>query len=102
MSNIISLFPMKGKLKKDTLPTRLSNDVRKFAASLMFKMHISEGIALVHYLGHGDESSNQRAIETWLLNTFSKEELMNQTLTLDTLQKTLTQFINTQQEDFTC
>jgi len=102
MSNVISLFSKEGKYNKATSVTRVSKDVRKLSASLMFKMQIPEGIALVHYLGNGEETSNQQAVETWIMKTFSEEELMNQTLTLESLQKSLTNYLNTQQEDFTC
>lgn len=102
MSQVISLFPDKVKTSIEIPTINMTRDARKWAAALMLKMQIPEGITLVHYLGHGDETSNQQAIETWIMKMFSKDIFINQTITLDLLQRSLTHYLNDQQEDFTC
>jgi len=102
MSNIIYLYPEKTKMKSSEIIKRVPNHVRKQAAALMVVMQIPDGFSLVHLIGHGDECSNQRAIETWLMNNFTEQSLLSHEQTLVTLQNALTQHLNNQQGDFTC
>ena len=46
---------------------KVPEDIRRTASSLMFMLNIPNGNALVKLIGKGREYSNQRAIETWLM-----------------------------------
>lgn len=68
--------------------------VRKLASSLIRTMQIQDGVGLVYVIGKGDEYSNQRAIETWLMTQYSDEVIVSMQAPLTTLAKSLEHHIN--------
>ena len=67
--------------------------VRSLAAGLMGVMQIREGHELVHLIGNGDEYSNHRAVETWLMCQYPDEHLHALVEPLATLSKALKRHI---------
>jgi hypothetical protein len=55
---------------------------------------IPEGNALIAVLGRGNEYSNQRAIETWLMSQYSECAIRKMYSPLDTLGEALRLFLN--------
>lgn len=68
--------------------------VRKLASSLMRTMQIQDGVGVVYVIGKGDEYSNQRAVETWLMTHYRDEQLQSISEPLKTLSKALKRHIN--------
>jgi hypothetical protein len=68
--------------------------VRSLAAGLMCAMQIEEGVELVRLIGNGDEYSNQRAVETWLMTHYPDEQLQSIREPLNTLSKALKRHID--------
>lgn len=67
--------------------------VRSLAAGLMAVLQIKEGYELVHLIGNGDEYSNQRAIESWLMTYYPDEQLQALVKPLETLSRALKRHI---------
>lgn len=67
---------------------------RNLAAALMVMNFIPEGNALIAVLGRGNEYSNQRAIETWLMSQYSEHSIRKMRCPLDTVGDALIHFLN--------
>lgn len=93
MSHSVIPFPVT-RTPSVTCITKVPSHVRKLAASLMWTLQIPEGVALVQTIGHGDEYSNQRAIESWLMAHYTEEKIDAMASPLETLGVTLANFIN--------
>lgn len=86
-------FPLKKRVAEARV-TKVPSYVRKLAASLMWTLQIQEDFALVCIIGHGDEYSNQRAIETWLMVHYTEEEVDAMVSAIKTLESALVCHIN--------
>jgi hypothetical protein len=84
-----SVFPSKGP----GIP-KVPCAYRNLAAALMARNFIPEGKALIAFLGSGNENSNQRAIETWLMSQYSECAIRRMCSPLDTLGDELIHFLN--------
>jgi len=93
MINSIIAFPLR-KMEPEASVAKVPSYVRKLAASLMWSLQIQEDHALVYIIGHGYEYSNQRAIETWLMNHYSEEEVDAMASPLNILENSLVRHIN--------
>jgi hypothetical protein len=58
---------LKSVMASSAVIQKVPAEVRSLAAFLMATLQIRPGIELVHLIGRGDEYSNQRAIESWLM-----------------------------------
>ena len=72
---------------------KVPTHVRSLAAGLMWTMQIKGGLELVHLIGNGDEYSNQRSVETWLMTHYLDEQLQSIREPLKTLSKALKRHI---------
>lgn len=93
MIHSVITFPLKTRVLEARI-TKVPSYARKLAASLMWTLEIQEGLALVYIIGHGDEYSNQRAIESWLVTHYSEEEVHAMASPLNTLESALVRHIN--------
>ena len=75
MSHSVIPFPQREQKRGYTPTTKVPGYARKLAASLMWTLQIQPGLALVYILGHGDEYSNQRAVETWIMEHYSSDDI---------------------------
>jgi hypothetical protein len=89
MKRVASVFPSKGP----GIP-KVPCAYRNLAAALMARNFIPEGKALIAFLGSGNEYSNQRAIETWLMSQYSECAIRRMCSPLDTLGDELIHFLN--------
>lgn len=90
-SNVIT-FAQRNKVTRNGVQ-KVPACVRSLAAGLMGVLQIREGHELVHLIGSGDEYSNQRAIETWLMTHYPYEQLQALVEPLETLSKALKRHI---------
>ena len=89
MRRDVSVFPTKGPGI-----AKVPCTYRNLAAALMAMSFIPEGNALIAVLGSGNEYSNQRAIETWLMSQYSECAIRKMLSPVDTLRDALIQFLN--------
>ncbi|MEW8463039.1 MAG: hypothetical protein G8D90_14335 [gamma proteobacterium symbiont of Clathrolucina costata] len=89
MRGEVRLFPTKGPGI-----AKVPCTYRNLAAALMAKKFIPEGNALIAVLGSGNEYSNQRAIETWLMSQYLECAIRKMRSPLDTLGEALRHFLN--------
>lgn len=89
MRGEVSLFPF-----KRTGIAKVPCTYRNLAAALMVTRRIPEGNVLIAVLGSGNDYSNQRAIETWLMSQYSECAIRRMCSPLDTLGDELIHFLN--------
>lgn len=89
MRGEVSVFPTKGPGI-----AKVPCTYRNLAAALMVMSFIPEGNALIAVLGRGNEYSNQRAIETWLMSQYSECAIRKMCSPIDTLRDALIHFLN--------
>ncbi|MEW8508844.1 MAG: hypothetical protein AB2598_19315 [Candidatus Thiodiazotropha sp.] len=70
MSRVVSVFPKQGHGV-----AKVPRTYRNLAAALMVTKRIPEGNTLITVLGVGNEYSNQRAIESWLMSEYSESAI---------------------------
>ncbi len=92
MSHSVIPFPV--RKTPATGIAKVPSTVRKLASSLMWTLQIPEGLALIHVIGHGDEYSNQRAIESWLMDHYTDEDIAAMASPIGTVQTALVHFLN--------
>ncbi|MEN8170586.1 MAG: hypothetical protein ABFS08_10225 [Pseudomonadota bacterium] len=92
MNRNVIPFPQQKKVTIARV-SKVPSYVRKLAASLMWTMQIHEGLALVFIIGEGDEYSNKRAIETWLMTHYTEEEVSSMESPLSSLGSSLANHI---------
>ena len=93
MSHVVIPFPgNKTTLVEDAF--YIPSFVKKLASSLMICLEIKEGVELVNIIGNGDEHSNQKAIETWLMNQYTEESFLTMETPLSTLARALALYIS--------
>ena len=93
MSNSIIPFPRQKKAPVSCV-TKVPVYARKLASSLMLTVQIQEGHELVNIIGRGNEVSNQRAIESWLMKHYSEEEIQFMESPVNNLGNALVRHIN--------
>ena len=89
MTGVANRFPKKGRGI-----AKVPSTYRNLAAALMVTISIPEGNALIAVLGTGNEYSNQRAIESWLMSEFSESAIRKMCSPLETLGEALIHFLN--------
>jgi hypothetical protein len=60
----------------------------------MWTLQIKEGVELVYIIGDGDEYSNQRAIESWLMALYTEDDINSLDMPLETLEDALIRHIS--------
>ena len=89
MRGEVSVFP----IKRPGI-AKVPCTYRNLAAALMARNFIPEGKALIAVLGSGNEYSNQRAVESWLMSQYSECAIRRMCSPLDTLDDELIHFLN--------
>ncbi|MCW8827602.1 MAG: hypothetical protein OQK94_00950 [Gammaproteobacteria bacterium] len=92
MQSSVTPFPQRGAVRSLGV-SKVPTYIRSLAAGLMWSLQVREGLGLVPLLGHGDEQSNQRAIETWLMTHYDEAQLGDLDKPLDILSKALKRHI---------
>ena len=92
MKSNVMTFPQRRHVTHGAIQ-KVPAGVRSLAAGLMAVMQIREGHELVHLIGNGNEYSNQRAIETWLMTHYPDEQLQTLVCPLEILSKALKRHI---------
>lgn len=93
MNNKIILFPtvkQSSVVKVNKVPVT----VRALALALRINLNISTDSSLIYILGNGEASSNQHAIEIWLLENYNEHEIKSMSSPLEELANVLTTLLN--------
>lgn len=93
MSNKIIVFP-KEKKQPSIKVSKIPATIRTLALALKVKLNISSDSSLVYVMGKGEASSNQNAIEIWLLENYEEYSLKSMITPLEYLANELTHFLN--------
>jgi len=93
MTHTVIEFPRVNR-EKESRVTKVPAYVRKLSSSLMWTLQIKEGVDLVYIVGDGDEYSNQRAIESWLMVHYTEDEVNSLEFPLDALEDALIRCIS--------
>jgi hypothetical protein len=92
MNNKIILFPsakQPSSIKKQRVPVT----VRTLALALRVNLNISSDASLVYILSNGKEKNNQKAIETWLSDNYSENEIKAMSSPLKEISNSLERYI---------
>ena len=98
--NIIS-FPKKNTVTF-TIRPKTGSLLSHLSFGLMLNLHINNDMSLVSLLGEGNEHSNHEAIITWVLFHYTREDIHSMGKPLETLTKSLHNFLLLCMEDSTC
>ncbi len=74
-SNIFPIRPNDNRPNHQPIETPNRKDVRKLTSALVIALNIAPGKALILSLGHGNETSNFEAIESWVQAALVREQL---------------------------
>lgn len=93
MNNKIIPFPI---VKQKALPTsnKVPATVRSLALALKVKLRVSSNSSLAYFLDNTEVKSNQRAIEKWLLDNYSEQDIKSMDSPLELLSDELTSVLN--------
>jgi len=98
--NIIS-FP-KTNVVTFTIRPKTGSSLSHLSFGLMLKLHIYNDMSLVSLLGNGNEHSNHEAIINWVLLHYTREDIHSMDKPLESLTKSLHNFLLDSMEDSSC
>ena len=103
MSDKIIFFPVV-KQKSVVKSFKVSATVRALAVALRVNLNITADASLVYIIGNGEAKTNQDAIECWLMDNYSEEDIKSIPSPLDEITNTLKRYLNNKlmMEDGSC
>lgn len=68
---------------------KIGSQVINLASGLMISLQINPDMSLVSLLGKGNEHSNHEAIVTWMLSSYSRDDINSMNTPVESLSKAL-------------